>query len=264
MMSDEYNDRSNIAQIREDSRNVVRIEMPIKSPDRNTIKSLTWLQIPDDAITLGPLPYLATEQVPINLFEKEFFGRVGNAHDLKWYTRDELDKKINKMIRKNEISEHKGHTLSKITAAISKRGSLNTYIRALKKYQATKDKKKKNDKKPFLTMKAFNDYKDFAMQNGMMLATIPAKHGVPELSAYLNLRNFDHAETGSQLTTHMPSYQSVTEFAPEMEPAKDLYDAILEFLYGLYDQYVEGHNADFEAVKIYPGDPRYPSDLIEE
>jgi hypothetical protein len=257
MMSDEYNDRSNIAQIREDSRNVVRIEMPIKSPDRNTIKSLTWLQIPDDAITLGPLPYLATEQVPINLFKKEFFGRVGNDYDLKWYTRDELDKKINKMIRKNEISEHKGHTISKITAAISKRGSLNTYIKALKKYQATKDKQTKNDKKPFLTMKAFNDYKDLAMQNGMMLATIPAKHGVPELSAYLNLRNFDGPKITSQIISHMLPYHSITEPVPELAPAKDLYDSILKFLYGLYDQYVESHNAEYEKAKV-------STDSIEE
>jgi hypothetical protein len=57
----------------------------------------------------------------------------------------------------------------------------------------------------------------------------------------------------------MLPYHSITESAPELAPAKDLYDAILEFLYGLYNQYVERHNADFEAVKIYPGDPRYPS-----
>ena len=88
------------------------------------------------------------------------------------------------------------------------------------------------------------------MQNGMMLATIPARHGVDELSTYLNLRNFDVSKMTAQIISHMLPYQSVTESAPEMEPVKDMYDSILEFLYGLYDQYVASHNADFEEEKI--------------
>ena len=40
----------------------------------------------------------------------------------------------------------------------------------------------------------------------------------------------------------------VTESAPELEPVKELYDAILSFLYGLYDQYAADYNALWEAA----------------
>ena len=42
--------------------------------------------------------------------------------------------------------------------------------------------------------------------------------------------------------------KSVTESAPELEPVKDMYDAILSFLYGLYDQYNADNNAKWEAA----------------
>lgn len=247
MMSAEYDNRSNIAQIREDSRNVVRIEMPVKSPGRELIKRITSLNIPEDAMPLGPLPYLVTEQAPINYFEREFFGHVGNSYEIKWYTRDKLDSKVKGLIRDGTLNNHKGQTIIKLTAAISKRGSLNTYITALKKYQEKRAKNKekyKNEKKQFLTLKAFMDYRKLAIQNGIMLATIPAKHGIDELSAYLNLRNFDFSEVTWQLIRYMLPYHSITEEAPEMEPVKDTYDSIMEFLYSRYDQY----NAEFTAM----------------
>lgn len=264
MCSKEYNDRANIAQIREDSSNVTRIEMPIKSPNRETIKALTWLKIPDEAITLGPLPYLATEQVCINHLDKEYNGRIGTAYELKWYTRKGLDKRVKRLLKEyalktgykpeweKKFTTHKGNTIIKLTEAISKRGSLEIYIKALKKYQKTKDKKKTPSKKPFLTMKAFTDYKELAMRNGMMLTTIPASRGIIELSASLNLRKYDYSGVTAQAATYMLPYQSVIESVPELESVKDLYDSILEFLYGLYDQYSFSHNAEMETTKLTP------------
>jgi len=158
-----------------------------------------------------------------------------------------LDSKVKGLIRDGTLNNHKGQTIIKLTAAISKRGSLNTYITALKKYQEKRAKNKekyKNEKKQFLTLKAFMDYRKLAIQNGIMLATIPAKHGIDELSAYLNLRNFDFSEVTWQLIRYMLPYHSITEEAPEMEPVKDTYDSIMEFLYSRYDQY----NAEFTAM----------------
>jgi len=265
MMSEEYDNRPNIAQIREDSRNVVRIEMPIKSPGRGMIKRITSLNIPVDVMTLGPLPYLATEQASAVYVFNEFIDRVGNAHDLKWYTREELDKQVNRKIkaitrkRKNkkewgntpiwekQLTKHKGEKIKKLSADISKRGSIQKYITELKKYQEkrAKDKEKyQNEEKKFPTLKTFRDYRKLAIQNGIMLATIPANRGIDELSAYLNLRNFDFSEVTWQLIRYMLPYHSITEEAPEMEPVKDTYDSIMEFLYSRYDQY----NAEFTAM----------------
>lgn len=273
----EFNNRPNIAQVREDARNIVRIELPNFNPDRTKIKSFTWLQVPDDSLPLGPLSYLANEQVPYIAFIKEYCYRVGNGPDLKWYKRRELKERVNELKQQHLLSENEANKIIKISQAIAQ-GRSQRYSHPLAKaITAFKENgeiilHKKRDpitkeqvlEKFKCSIATYRKYRDLAIRNGIMLVTIPDSAKFKELSALTVLRNFDHIETGLQLTTHMLPYQSITESAPEMEPVKDLYDAILSFLYSRYDEYAESHNADIEAVKIYPGDPRYPSDLIEE
>lgn len=244
-----YDDRHNIIQIREQSRNVTRTEMSIKSPNRRTLDSLTTLNVPVDAIPLGPLPYLANEQVTMNLFGKEFFDRVGNFDDLQWLTRDDFDKRVNELISNETISATVGNGMIKMSQKISKRGSLNNYVKALKKYnEAIKGKKLKKKDKKFPSIGTFFNYKKIALQNHLMLTTIPASKSLKQLSLSLNLRHYDHFGLNEVITTRMLPYQSITETAPELEPVKDLYDAILNFLYGLYDQYNAEHNRKWEGA----------------
>lgn len=272
-----YDNRSIIAKVREDARNIARIELPNFNPGRPKIKSYTWLQIPDEALTLGPLPYLVNEQVPYIAFRKEYDNHIGNGPDLKWYKRGKLKTELGKLKRRHKITKNAETMMIKISQAIAQgrsqrfSHSLEKAIKAFKENGEIVLHKKRNKttKEQILetfkcTYGQYKRYRDMAIKNGVMLVTIPDSAKCEELSALTVLRNYDPGLLNTQITSHMLPYRSITESAPEMEPVKDLYDAILEFLYGLYDQYMEGHNANFEAAKIYPGDPRYPSDLIEE
>ncbi len=272
-----YDSRQNIAQIRDDARNIVRIELPNFNPGRAKIKSATWLQVPDDSLPLGPLPYLANEQVPRIAFFKEYDNRVGNGPDLKWYKRTKLNTELGRLKRQHMITANAHTMMRKISQAIAQ-GRSQRYSHPLAKaITAFKENgeivlHKQRDpitKKQILetfkcTYGQYNRYRKLAMDNGIMLVTIPDSKKLKELSALTELRNYESGLLGSQIITHMLPYQSVVESAPELEPVKDLYDAILEFLYGLYDQYAASHNTNYEAAKICPGDPRYPSDILEE
>ena len=251
MASKAYDDRPNIIPIRAQSRNITRIEMPIKSPNRKTLRSLTTLRIPSDGIPLGPLPYLANEQVTINLFSMEFIGRVGNYENLKWLTRDDFDKHVNELMRDKTISKTVGSGMIKMSQKISKHGSINKYVKALKEYNVSirgKNIKKKDRKYP--SIGTFFNYKKIAMRNHLMLTTIPASRSLKELSLSLLLRNYDFDDLNSVITTYMLPYESVMESAPGLEPVKDLYDAILSFLYGKYDEYNASWNSKIEESSI--------------
>lgn len=263
MMDPKYNNRPNIEQIRESARNIARIEIPILNPARSRIKSMTWLQVPEDAIPLGPLLYLANEQVPFIAFFKEFANHIGNGPDLKWYKREELKKQLNIKVRQNKITKNARNFMIKISQAIAQGRckndsySLGKAITAFKETgKITLHKKRNKNKEQVLeefqcTIDQYHYYRQLAMNNGVMLITIPGSKHAKELSVQPPKRNFDHQKAGSQLTTNMLPYQSISNYdAPELEPVKDLYDAILSFLYGKYDQYADSHNKDISAVMI--------------
>lgn len=263
MMDKKYDTRSNIAQIREDSRNIVRIELPNFNPGRTKIKSLTNLWVPDNALTLGLLPYLVTEQIPFRAFFKEYGDHVGNGPDLKWYKRRELNKRLNKLVREGRISEHAKTMMKKISQAISQgrsrqfSHSLEKAITAFKENgeiilhkQRDKDTKKQILETFKCSMAQYNSHRKLAIANGMMLVTIPDSAKFKELSALTVLRNYEFGLIGSQILIHMLPYQSVAETAPEMEPVKNMYDSILSFLYGLHDNFMERHNTGFEEARI--------------
>ena len=223
------------------------------------------------------MPYLANEQVPFIAFIKEYYERVGNGPDLKWYKRTKLNTELGRLKRQHMITANAHTMMRKISQAIAQ-GRSQRYSHPLAKaITAFKENgeivlHKKRDpitKEQILetfkcTYGQYNRYRKLAMDNGIMLVTIPDSAKFDELSALTVLRNYESGLLGSQVITRMLPYQPVTETAPELEPVKDTYDAILEFLYGLYDEYAESHNAGYEAVKICPGDPRYPSDVLEE
>ena len=263
MMDPVYNSRSNITQIRETARNIARIELPIFNPARSKVKSMTWLQIPEDAIPLGPLPYLANEQVPFIAFFKEFAYHIGNGPDLKWYKRGELKKQLNIKVRQNKITKGARDFMMKISQAIAQGRckndsySLKKAITAFKENgKITLHKKRNKNKEQVLeefqcTIDQYHYYNRLAMENGIMLVTIPDSKHVKELSVQSPIRNFDHHKVGSQLTTNMLPYQSISNYdAQELEPVKDLYDAILSFLYDKYDQYADNHNKNMNALRI--------------
>ena len=228
MMDPVYNSRSNIAQIRETARNIARIELPIFNPARSKVKSMTWLQIPEDAIPLGPLPYLTNEQVPRIAFFKEFANHIGNGPDLKWYKRGALKTQLNIMVRQNKITKGARDFMIKISQAIAQ-------------------SRCKNDS--YGLKKAITAFK---MKKGLMLVTIPDSKKTKQLSTQLPpLRNFAYTDVGCQLTTRMLPYQSISEYdAPELEPVKELYDDVLSFLYGLYDEYAAQWNSNMEEALI--------------
>ena len=263
LMDKKYDDQPNIAQKREDARNIVRIELPTFNPGRTKAKSYTCLWIPGTALTLGPLPYLANEQIPFIAFHKEYGDHVGNGPNLKWYKRRELNKRLNKLAREGQISEHAKTMMKKISQAIAQ-GRSRQFSNSLKKaITAFKEngeiilhrKRDKNTKEQILeTFKCsigqYNSHRKLAMNNGMMLVTIPDSAKFRELSALTILRNYEFGLLGSQITIHILPYQSVTETAPEMEPVKDMYDSILSFLYELHDNFMERHNNEYEGARI--------------
>ncbi len=263
MQDKEYDSRLNIEQIREAARNVVRIEVPVFSPGRETIKSLTWLHIPDDAIPLGLLPYLATEQVSSNIFRQEYIEHIGNAYELKWYKRGKLHTRLKRLVRQHRITENAETMIKKISQAIAQGRSLKTAVEAFKEHgKITLHRKRNKNKEPVreefeCNIAQYRRYRNLAMKNGLMLVTIPDSRKISELPVNTVLRKFDCIAGGSQLIIRMHPYQPVSEIIPELEPVKALYDAILSFLYGKYDQYAADHNTKMEAMMI-------PADNIEQ
>lgn len=241
MFDEAYKDRPNIKPIQELSKNVTRVEMSYTSQNRGNVKSLTWLQVPDGELTLGPLSYLANEQVSFSVFNKEFFDRVGyHPVKLKWFKLRELYKQVNKLVRDRKIKKIEGMKIKKLAKAIDNEGSLKPAVTLIKS----------KSKRIPCSVGTYRKYRNLAMRNGIMLTPIPKEEKFTELSAMPLFRNYSIWEVGKQYFSYMLPYQSVTESAPELEPVKDMYDAILEFLYGLYDQYVASHNADIEATMI--------------
>lgn len=259
-----YDGRPNIIQIREDARNIVRIELPNFNPGRTKIKSSTWPEIPDDGLTLGPLPYLVTEQVPFIAFIKEFGYHVGNGPDLKWYKRDRLKSALGRLRRQHKITRTAETMMIKISQAISQGRSqryshpLALAIEAFKEYGAIVLHKQRDKvtKEQILETFAcsigqYTYHKDMAIRNGVMLVTIPDSAKFSELSALTQIRNYEYGLLGSQTIIHMLPYQPVT--IPELEPVKDLYDAILSYLYRLHDRYMESWNTRVESTIIGEG-----------
>lgn len=267
-----YNSQPNIEQKQEDARNIVRIEMPITKHGRTKVKSMTWLKIPNDAIPLGPLPYLATEQVSYNQLHKEYYNHIGyvdydgndNIPDLNWYRRDILKTRINKLVRQKEITRGAKDYMLKISQAISQGRCKNDGYSLKKAIDAFKEdgmivlhKKRNKDKEQvpetfYCSYDQYIYYKDLAMKKGLMLVTIPDSKKTKQLSTQLPpLRNFAYTDVGCQLTTRMLPYQSISEYdAPELEPVKELYDDVLSFLYGLYDEYAAQWNSNMEEALI--------------
>lgn len=272
LMDPVYDDRPNIKQMRVHSRNVVRIEMPITKFDRVKVKSMTWLKLSDDAIPLGPLPYLATEQVPYNQLHKEYYNHIGYINydgiddypDLNWFRRDILKTRLNKLVRKKEITRDAEYYMLKISQAISQGRCKNDSNNLKKAIDAFKEDgrivlhKKRNKNKEQVpetfncTYDQYKYYRDLAMKKGLMLVTIPDSKKTKQLSTQLRtLRNFAYTDLGGQLTTRMLPYQSISEYdAPELEPVKGLYDDILSFLYGLYDECAAQWNSKMEEALI--------------
>ena len=87
------------------------------------------------------------------------------------------------------------------------------------------------------------------MSHGIMLVTIPDSWRVKDFSALPMLRNYDISEVSLQMVTRLLPYQAISENdAPELEAVKEIYDAVLEFLYGLYDEYSSEHNNIIESL----------------
>ncbi len=257
-----YDNRPNIAQIREQSRNIARIELQLFNPGRAKVKSFTWLNIPSDAPPLGVLPYLANEQVSFIAVFQEFASHIGNESKLKWYERTVLTTRLNRKVRKNLITNHEKQMMLKISQAISQgrgRHTSNSLTKAIDAFKKDGEivlhkKRNENNEQVLETFKCsfetYEKYRDLAIKHGIMLVTIPGDRA-KELSVLPVLRNYDYGNMGTQLITHMGTCQPSAEAAPELEPVKELYDAVVSFLYGLYDQYAEGHNADMEAAFRY-------------
>ena len=251
MCAEEYDRRPNIEEIRDEARNITRIEMSKFKPNRDTLKSMTTLQVPSNAISLGPLPYIANEQVPTNVFLTEYIDKVGNGPGIKWYDRSKLKSRLNELQKQHKIKAIEKDTLIKISQAISQEQSLKKVINAFKKegeitLHRKRDKNNKQVKEVFkCSIGRYKKYRDIAIQNGIMLVTIPGSRTIKELSAIPRLRNFDFSEVSSQAITKMLPYQSGS--IPELP---ELYDDIISFLYGLYDNYNSKWNKRIEALSI--------------
>ena len=82
-MMDSRKDRMrNIAQIREDAKDVIRIERPFYKISKPKLYSLTGLRVPkaeegrEAPLKLGPLPFLCEEKIGLNTIFKEYIRCV--------------------------------------------------------------------------------------------------------------------------------------------------------------------------------------------
>ena len=246
MFDEAYADRANIKQMQKDSKTISRIEMSYTSNNRVNVKSLTWLDVPSDEMTLGPLPYLANEQDSLNAFDTEYNGRIGynedNCNNLRWFKLHDLYKEVNQRVKAGIFKAKEGAQIKKLARIIDKEGSLKPVKNLING--------KKTRQRP-CSPATYRKYRKLAMNNGIMLVPIPKDSKFSTLSAVPSFRNYDLGGVGSQATTHMSPYQSISNYdAQELEPVKDLYDAILSFLYGKYDQYADNHNKDINAALI--------------
>ena len=155
------------------------------------------------------------------------------------------------MQKQHKIKAIEKDTLIKISQAISQEQSLKKVINAFKKegeitLHRKRDKNNKQVKEVFkCSIGRYKKYRDMAIQNGIMLVTIPGSRTIKELSAIPRLRNFDFSEVSSQAITKMLPYQSGS--IPELP---ELYDDIIGFLYGLYDNYNSKWNNRIEAISV--------------
>ena len=241
MCAPEYKDRPNINQIKEDARNITRVELPFFVLNRFSLQSKTPLQVPHDAITLGPLPYLANEQIASDIFRKEYCERIGNFDGLKWYKRRIIYDRVNQRTKKHELKKNEGEKIKKIAKAIDKAGSLKAAIELIKA--------KKHVSGLPRSMTTLTKYRKLAVLNSMIIVPIPNDSKISELSALPSLRKINWGDVTDQIRTRMLPYQSVADTAPDIKPI-ELYDDILSYLYNLYDEYVSTWNNIWEEALI--------------
>lgn len=137
MWSHDYDNMHNIAQIREDAKDVIRIERPFYKVSKQKLLSLTGLPIPkaeegsEAPLTLGPLLLMYDERVGLKTLFKEylscvlgikrteFISYMQNHPDFKWVSLKRFVREMDRLYEAGRITKQRHDTVLKMAYATS-------------------------------------------------------------------------------------------------------------------------------------------------
>lgn len=145
-MMDSRKDRMhNIAQIREDAKDVIRIERPFYKISKPKLYSLTGLRVPkaeegrEAPLKLGPLPFLCIEEIGLNTIFKEYIRCVlgikatqkydmVNRQSFKWVSLKRFVREMDRLYKVGRITKRRHDTVLKMAYATSEARSVKRAV----------------------------------------------------------------------------------------------------------------------------------------
>lgn len=145
-MMDSRKDRMrNIAQIREDAKDVIRIERPFYKISKPKLYSLTGLRVPkaeegrEAPLKLGPLPFLCIEEIGLDTIFKEYIRCVlgikstqkydmVNRQSFKWVSLKRFVREMDRLYEAGRITKRRHDTVLKMAYATSEARSVKRAV----------------------------------------------------------------------------------------------------------------------------------------
>ena len=146
-MMDSRKDRMhNIAQIREDAKDVIRIERPFYKISKPKLYSLTGLRVPkavegrEAPLKLGPLPFLCIEEIGLDTIFREYIRCVlgikstqkydmVNRQDFKWVSLKRFVREMDRLYKAGRITKRRHDTVLKMAYATSEARSVKKAVK---------------------------------------------------------------------------------------------------------------------------------------
>ena len=145
MMNPAKDNMHNIEQIREDAKNVIRIERPFYKISKEKLFSMTGLIVPkaiegrEAPLKLGPLPFLCEEKIGLNTIFKEYIRCVlgikatqkydiVNRQNFKWVSLKRFVREMDRLYEAGRITKQRHDTVLKMAYATSEARSVKRAV----------------------------------------------------------------------------------------------------------------------------------------